>query len=87
MDFKTALLAMASARPDAEVSLIVDLALAVENATPPSLDDPQALGNWAARQPSVARELAVDKRIHAIKELRSLTRCSLVQAKNAIDAI
>jgi ribosomal protein L7/L12 len=87
MDFKTALTAMAAARPDADVSLIVDLALAIEHAMPPNLDDAKALGQWAAHQPSVRAELTADKKIHAIKELRALTHCSLAQAKYAIEAI
>lgn len=87
MDFKTAIVAMSHARPDAPVSLMVDLALALENALPPHLEDAKALGQWALRQPAVAAEISADRKIHAIKELRALTKCSLAEAKNAIEAI
>lgn len=87
IDFKALVVAMSAARPNEPVSLIVDLALAIENAAPPNLDDARRLGQWAARQPSVANELAADRKIHAIKELRQLTNASLKQAKEAIEAI
>lgn len=87
MDFKTAITAMAAAQPNIEVAVMIDLAFAIENALTPSLDDAKALGHWASRQPAVANELAAGKKIHAIKELRALTNCSLAQAKNAIEAI
>ena len=86
-DFKTAVMAMAGARPDAPVSLIVDLALAIEHAAPPDLDDARRLGQWAFHQPVVRAEIDAGKKIHAIKELRLLTHCSLLQAKLAIEAI
>ena len=87
MDFKTALIAMAQARPDVEATLVIDLALAVENALPPDLNDSKALGRWAARQHVVAVELDANRKIPAIKALRGLTHCSLLQAKNAVEAI
>ncbi len=86
-DFKAMVVAMASVRPDAPVSLIVELAVAIENAAPPNLDDAKQLGQWAARQPVIATELANDRKIHAIKELRALTNASLKQSKEAIEAI
>lgn len=88
--FKDAMLAMAKARPDAPVSLIVDLALAVSADAPepvPNLDDAQALARWATQQPVVMEPLNESKKIHAIKELRSLTGSSLKQAKDAIDLL
>lgn len=89
-DFKTAMLAMAKARPDEPVSLIVDLALAVsvEPRLPmPRLDNAEALGAWAAQQPAIATALAEGKKIQAIKELRTLTGSSLKQAKDAVDVL
>ena len=87
-DFKTAVLAMAKARPDLTVTQLVDLALAVsidEPDGPPNLDNAEALATWAARQPAVAEAIAQNKKIFAIKELRALTGSSLLQAKNAMD--
>lgn len=86
-DFRTTVLAMAQARPNARVSTIVELALAVESIVLPDLDDAAALGRWALLQPAVKAELALGKKIHAIKELRAASRCSLPQAKNAIDEV
>ena len=88
--FKDAVLAMAKVRPDAPVELIVDLALAVsdDRAEPaPNLNDAQALARWAERQPNVMQYVGQEKKIHAIKELRTLTGSSLIQAKNALDIL
>jgi len=91
-DFRDIVLAMAQERPNARVSTIVALALAVENATPGDLNDAKSLGHWAARQPEVAQYLGdgtsgAGAKIHAIKELRALTNASLKQAKEAIDEV
>lgn len=84
-DFKTLVTTMAEARPDARVSLIVDLALALEETHPPDLNDREALARWAAKFPAVTDCLKADKKINAIKELRALTSASLKQSKDAID--
>lgn len=87
-NFRDVVIAMANERPNMRVSTVVALALAIEgNAKPSNLNDAAALGRWAARQPSVAVFIAADKKIHAIKEVRTLTGASLLQAKNAIEAI
>lgn len=54
---------------------------------PPKLDDARALAQWARRQSVIAREIKADRKIHAIKELRSLTGASLFQSKNAMDIV
>jgi ribosomal protein L7/L12 len=84
-DFRSHVIAMSAARPNARVSTIVALALALEG--PLSLDDAASLGVWAKRQPAVAAQLAAGERIRAIKELRALTGASLLQAKNAVDRV
>jgi len=88
--FKDAMLAMAKTRPDAPVELIVDLALAVSTDapdSPPRLDDAEALARWAERQPNVMQYVRQEKKIQAIKELRTLTGGSLIQAKDALDVL
>lgn len=86
--FRDVAVALAETRPNMRASTLVALALAVAD-TPdaPSLDDSLALADWALRQPSIAAFVLAGKKIHAIRELRTLTSASLLQAKNAVDQI
>lgn len=86
-DFRTIVLAMAQDRPHMRAGTLVSLAVAIENAQPPELDDAEGFAKWAARQPEVMQYVRADKKIHAIKEIRALTGASLLQAKNAADRL
>lgn len=52
---------------------------------PPLNWSAEVLGAWAGRQEIVNQLLEEDKKINAIKELRSLTGAGLKQAKDAIE--
>lgn len=86
---------IARAKPHMSGEVILDIAEAVcvevESiigvSTKPNYDDPHAFAKWAATQPSVMEHIQGARRIQAIKELRALTSCSLVQAKNATDLL
>ena len=46
-----------------------------------------SLEDQVRMSPAVMTEINAGKKIHAIKELRLLTNCSLLEAKNAVEAV
>lgn len=65
------------------------LMLADRIADLPPLDTPAPLTveQHARLSPIVCENLRQSKKIQAIKELRAITNCSLVEAKNAVEGI
>lgn len=86
--FRSIVLAMAEARPNARASTVVSLALAAESAIVKlDINSPASLARWASSNKEVADFLRDGNRIPAIREVRVQTGAGLKAAKEAIELL
>jgi ribosomal protein L7/L12 len=88
MDYRTLARAIATAEPDLTPFQVLNIVDAVIDFTAPPLvlADPESLGAHALTLLRVVDAAQRDRKIEAIKELRTATSCGLKEAKDAVES-